>query len=113
MGRIAIIENNVITNIITGDSDFANNYDGTAVIVEDDSIGIGCTYTNKKFGPPNKSQEEKEADGRFWRNMELRSTDWIVPLNDYPKHAEWLTYREELRDWPSTENFPDTKPSKP
>jgi hypothetical protein len=45
--------------------------------------------------------------------MDLESSDWIVPLTDHPKHAEWLTYREELRDWPLTENFPDTKPSKP
>jgi len=113
MERIAIIENGVITNIIAGNLDFAESYDGMAVVVNDDSIGIGCTYTNETFGPPNKSQEEKEADARSWRNRELLSTDWIVSLADYPKHAEWLTYREELRDWPSTENFPDTKPSKP
>jgi hypothetical protein len=51
-----------------------------------------------------------EQEGKSWRNRELQSTDFIVPLTDYPNHADWLTYRQALRDWPSTDNFPDTKP---
>lgn len=48
-----------------------------------------------------------------WRNGELQRTDCIVPLVDYPNHEAWLTYRQELRDWPSTDDFPETKPTKP
>lgn len=54
-----------------------------------------------------------EKDAREWRDKELQETDFIVPTTDYPNHAAWLTYRQELRDWPSTENFPETKPTKP
>ena len=50
---------------------------------------------------------------RQWRDGELKETDFIVPTTDYPNHAQWLTYRQELRDWPSTDAFPDTKPVKP
>ena len=50
---------------------------------------------------------------RQWRDGELKETDFIVPTTDYPNHAQWLTYRQELRDWPSTDAFPNTKPIKP
>ena len=46
-----------------------------------------------------------------WRNRELLNTDWIVPVTDHPQHADYLAYRQALRDWPSTSDFPDTKPT--
>jgi len=60
---------------------------------------------------PVKTSEELEAEGREWRDSELQSTDYIVPLTDHPDHAATITYRQELRDWPSTDVFPDTKPT--
>lgn len=50
---------------------------------------------------------------REWRNNELQATDFIVPLSDYPNRDAWITYRQELRDWTATEDFPETKPTKP
>jgi len=50
---------------------------------------------------------------REWRDGELYSTDWIVPVTDHPDHAAYLLYRQTLRDWPSTPSFPDTKPVSP
>jgi hypothetical protein len=50
---------------------------------------------------------------REWRDGELYSTDWIVPVTDHPDHAAYLLYRQALRDWPSTPSFPDTKPVSP
>ena len=50
---------------------------------------------------------------RQWRDAELQATDFIVPTTDYPNHAAWLTYRQELRDWTTTDDFPETKPTKP
>jgi len=47
---------------------------------------------------------------RKWRDKELVSTDYILPLTDHPDHAATLAYRVALRDWPSTSDFPDTKP---
>jgi hypothetical protein len=55
--------------------------------------------------------EQKELEARDWRNQELSATDYIVPLTDHPDHAATLAYRVTLRDWPSTSDFPDTKPT--
>lgn len=52
-----------------------------------------------------------EIQQRRWRDNKLKETDFIVPTTDYPNHTDWLTYRQALRDWPSTDNFPDIKPT--
>ena len=54
-----------------------------------------------------------ETKAKEWRNTELKNTDWIVPTVDYPKHSEYLVYRQELRDWPDSPDFPDTRPVAP
>ena len=48
---------------------------------------------------------------REGRDGELNSTDWIYPLGDHPKHAAYVAYRKKLRDWPSTADFPKTRPT--
>ena len=49
-----------------------------------------------------------------WRNTELSATDWIVQTPDHPKRELYITYRQELRDYPSQEDFPNgTRPIKP
>lgn len=53
---------------------------------------------------------EIEADARKWRDNELAFTDWIIPLIDHPQREAYITYRGSLRQWPSTESFPETKP---
>lgn len=53
------------------------------------------------------SLEETEKQ---WRDQELKSTDWIVPITDHPQHSQYMAYRQALRDWPSTTDFPDTRP---
>jgi len=55
--------------------------------------------------------EDIAADARAWRDSELSSTDWIVPLSDHPQRAAYLNLRTALRDWPSTSDFPATKPT--
>ena len=57
--------------------------------------------------------EFEKIDSREWRDSELKKTDWIVPITDYGNRDAWLTYRQELRDWTDTEEFPNTKPTKP
>jgi len=52
-----------------------------------------------------------EEEGRTWRDSELSATDYIVPLTDHPQRADYITYRAALRTWPSTEDFPATKPT--
>ena len=58
--------------------------------------------------------EEIIENERKWRDEELLSTDWVVPVTDHPKHADYLAYRQELRDYPSQPDFPNgTRPEKP
>lgn len=51
-----------------------------------------------------------EDNAKQWRNSELQKTDWIVPVTDHPQHAAYLTYRQALRDWPQTADFPNVRP---
>lgn len=53
---------------------------------------------------------ETEESARNWRNLELNDTDILMLLDDYPNTTNLRTYRQALRDWPSTSNFPNTKP---
>jgi len=57
--------------------------------------------------PPEPTAEE---EARQWRDNELAFTDWIIPLTDHPQREAHITYRESLRQWPSTDSFPETKP---
>ena len=52
-----------------------------------------------------------EVAARLWRNEELEATDYIVPLSDHPQQAAYMTYRTALRNWPSTSDFPATRPT--
>ena len=54
---------------------------------------------------------ETDASAREWRDSELFATDYVVPLSDFPERPSYMTYREDLRNWPSTPAFPDTKPT--
>jgi len=55
--------------------------------------------------------EINQISARAWRDSELRESDWIIPTTDHPQHAAYITYRKALRDWPSTSDFPDKKPT--
>lgn len=70
------------------------------------------TIKTKTFRAPSPiTTEDIEDEARQWRNSELGSTDWIVPLTDHPERSAYMTYREALRNWPSTSDFPDNKPA--
>jgi len=56
------------------------------------------------------AEEIAENAARHWRDQELKATDWIVPVTDHPQHAAYMAYRQALRDWPSTNDFPSTEP---
>lgn len=72
-------------------------------------------YEDKSAPTPvvisDPTAEEIATDARKWRDLELTSTDWVVPLSDHPQRAAYLSYRILLRDWPSTSDFPATKPT--
>ena len=110
---IAIIKEGKVDNIIVASDVYAASLPEQTVNVTGKEVGIGYGYSNGTFTPPVKSQEELETEGRFWRDTELKRTDFIVPLTDYPNHAAWITYRQQLRDWTATADFPNTKPTAP
>jgi hypothetical protein len=117
---IAIIKDGVVDSIVVGSDEWAASLEEETVNVTDLPIGIGWNYSNAKFvSPEGRSIEEHEShlkflSEKFWRNAELESTDFIVPLTDHPKHSAYMTYRQELRDYPSQPDFSNgTRPLKP
>ena len=52
-----------------------------------------------------------EINARIWRDEELAATDNISQTPDFPNRDKYLTYRQALRDWPSTADFPAKKPA--
>jgi hypothetical protein len=71
----------------------------------------GLVVIDTYHTPYVETQEDINNSAKLWRNEELSKTDYIVPLTDHPDHAATLAYRVALRDWPSTSDFPDTKPT--
>lgn len=74
------------------------------------------------FSPPLAVPSTEQADAeRVWRNAEVQSTEWLVarhrdeqdlgktPTLISEQFSELLAYREALRDWPQTANFPDSQ----
>tara|TARA_R110001632_G_C11286496_1_gene412422 strand:- start:132 stop:335 length:204 start_codon:yes stop_codon:yes gene_type:complete len=51
-----------------------------------------------------------EQKARTWRDAELTRTDVAATVTDYPNADAYIIYREALRQWPSTEDFPATRP---
>ena len=84
-----------------------NDGSGLSRLLFDDGSYIDTEVSDDR----EPTAEEIAVTARKWRDSELSSTDWIVPLSDHPQRAAYLTYRTALRDWPSTSDFPDTKPT--
>jgi EAL domain-containing protein (putative c-di-GMP-specific phosphodiesterase class I) len=75
--------------------DFVRYIDNAGLVVE-----LGYT-------PPLTADEE----ARQWRNEELAGTDKWMAVPDHPQFEAYKTYRQKLRDWPSTADFPKTPPT--
>jgi len=66
---------------------------------------------NKKNSIINNRAENTEKE---WRDLELQATDYIVAVTDHPNHSKYITYRQELRDYPAQLDFPNgERPIKP
>ena len=92
-------------NIKDADGNITNTINADAEFVEANFEH----YENWVAPTPPKPTAEEE--GRMWRDQELSATDYIVPLTDHPQRDDYMAYRVTLRDWPSTESFPDTRPA--
>ena len=62
-------------------------------------------FTNEHITP--------ESLAREWRNKELDQTDWIEAIPKHSLYSSIMAYRDELRDWPSTKDFPTVLPQEP
>ena len=60
---------------------------------------------------PATSPLSAEDSERRWRDSELEATDKAAQTPDWPNRDNILTYRTALRGWPSTSDFPDTRPT--
>ena len=89
------IENGEVVSSIVADANFITTQEGTWRLREQQVI----------------TEPTSEEVAREWRDQELNQTDYVLPLTDHPDHAATLAYRVALRNWPSTSDFPDTKPT--
>lgn len=81
--------------------------DGNSInkIVADESF-VKANFSSYKLLPYFRSPK-KEIE---WRNTQLKETDSLMLVSDYPHKEQLKAYRQALRDWPSTEDFPETRP---
>ena len=83
-----------ITNTINADAEF-----------------VEATFEHyEEWVAPTAPEPTAEESERMWRDMELTRTDIAATVSDYPNADAVLAYRTALRDWPSTEDFPATRP---
>ena len=102
MTEIKITKDGVSNNIIA-DMDWAQSTYPTSDGYAHEAVD---TTPSEEVVLLMKAQEE-----RMWRNTELERTDLLLLLPDHPDKDNLIAYRQELRDWPSTGDFPDTRPT--
>ena len=90
-----------------------NGFDGLWIQALE-GFDVGDLYDEiDGWSHPVKTTQELENEARDWRNSELKKTDFIIQITDYPNYSDWVTYRENLRNWPDTDDFPETEPNAP
>lgn len=100
-----VIENGVVVNTIEVESlDFLPN------LVEATEGNIGWSYSNGVFTAPadESTDEDKAVLARARRDSLLSESDWTQVADAPVDKAAWATYRQELRDIPAQEGFPNT-----
>jgi len=89
-----------IENLTNPDKD---PVEGDEMLKKDGNLEIRYTHSAAEL--------PAEEVAREWRNVELMNTDQMASIPDWPDRDKYLAYRTKLRDWPSTSDFPDTKPT--
>ena len=84
-----------------------------SIIAKEDHVkSVTADGGSYELIPPRvPTKVEIERFERVWRDKQLEQTDKYVSVTDHPQHNAIMAYRVKLRDWPSTDDFPDTKPT--
>ena len=100
----------VCTNVVEYGQALDNVPTNYIVISTFDERLVGRTWNGSAWSEAAAEPTVEEL-AREWRNMALLSSDFIVPLTDHPDHTATMAYRTALRGWPSTSDFPATRPT--
>ena len=96
-------------NIKNADGDILNTILADASFVEANFEHYELWVAPTPTAEETTLKEVREA--RTWRDSELARTDIAAMVSDYPNADAILVYRTALRNWPSTEDFPATRPT--
>ena len=95
--------------ILNSDGDVVNTIEADKAFVDEHHSG-----KYELVVPPAPTEEQlteiAHREAREWRDSELVATDQAAQTPDWPNRDNILTYRTALRNWPSTSNFPATRP---
>jgi len=98
-----------IIKITDLDGNYVNQINADLASAQD----VYPNYQYEEIVDPELTLEDMLTDvekARMWRDEELKGTDAASQTPDWPNRDNILIYRAALRDWPSTSDFPDTKP---
>ena len=111
----AIIINGIVSSIILANDDFANSLSELTINVSDIvEIGVGWKHNlDNTFSHPDTLMSledlltKKTAEEKAWRDSELNLTDKLANIKDYPYYYATISYRENLRNYPTSVDFPN------
>lgn len=58
-----------------------------------------------------QAEAQHKNKERAWRDSELDRTDKFMSVSDYPYKEAMVAYRQTLRDWTDSEDFPTVRPT--
>ena len=79
------------------------DFSGTVEETSNNNFKIGDKVILNGFGVGEK----------YWGGLSQNARvngDWLVKLPDHGERAAYITYRQALRDWPASSDFPATRP---
>jgi hypothetical protein len=113
----ALVREGVVVGFMTGDALGQAVPDGVPV-------AVGWKFEGGQFVSAETvpvSPEQLAAIEREWRDAQVGSTEWLVTRHrdeqdlqqattlSSEQFSEVLTYRQKLRDWPQSPEFPDSE----
>jgi len=95
----AKVENGKVVGKLQADQEYVDSYEGDDVYIPLEDVSA---YENEFL---------LKVEAKMWRDNELGRYDTRSLVTDDPDISSIIEYRQKLRDWPSTSDFPNTKPT--